>query len=74
MKKELIIKKNLEPDKTKIIVFYYKSDGKRTGVVGLFKELTEDTISVVNKCQIVAFKIDEIVGVQVLEPRNAKEV
>ena len=74
MKKELIDKKKLVPDKSKVLIFYYKADGKRTGVTGLFRELTDTTISVINKYQVVTFNLNEIVGIQILEPRRPKEV
>lgn len=74
MKRELIEKKGLVADKTKVMVFYYKPDGKRTGVTGLFRELTDKDIIIVNKYQLVTFNIEEIVGVQVLEPRRPKEI
>lgn len=70
MKRELIIKKKLVSDKSIIMIFYYKPDGKRTSVTGLFKELTSDTISIVNKYRVVTFNLDEVVGVQKLEHRD----
>lgn len=74
MKKELIDKKELVSDKTKIMVFYYKPDGKRTGVTGLFRELTDTDIKLINKYQVVTFNLKDIVGIQILEPRRIKEV
>ena len=74
MKKSLIDKKELVPDKTKVMVFYYNPDGKRTCVTGLFRRLTDTQIMVINKYQIVTFDLDKVVGVQVLEPRRPKTV
>ena len=72
MKKELIDKKGLVTDKTKVMIFYYKPDGKRTSVNGLFRELTDDSSTIISKYQLVTFKLTEVVGVQVLEPRRPK--
>ena len=74
MKRELINKKELVSDKTKVLIFYYKPDGKRTGVTGLFRELTEDSITIISKCELKTLKLEEIVGIQVLEPRRPKEI
>ena len=74
MDKNKIEKKGLVSDKTKVMVFIYKPNGKRTGVTGLFRELTDNELKIINKYQVVSFNIDEIVGVQVLEPRRPKEV
>ena len=74
MKRELIEKKGLVSDKTKIMIFYYKSDGIRTSVTGLFKRLTETSIEFINKYEVKSFNLDDIVGLVVLEPRRPKEV
>ena len=74
MKRELIEKKGLVSDKTKIMIFYYKSDGIRTSVTGLFKGLTETSIEFINKYEVKSFNLDDIVGLVVLEPRRPKEV
>ena len=74
MKRELIEKKELVSDKTKVMVFKYNPNGKRSSVTGLFRELTEDSIIIINKYQVTSFKLDDVVGVQVLEPRRPKEV
>ena len=74
MKRELIEKKGLVSDKSKIMIFYYKPDGIRTSVTGLFKGLTENTIEFINKYELKSFNLDEVVGVQALEPRRTKKV
>ncbi len=74
MKKGLIEKKGLVSDKSKIMVFYYKPDGIRTSVTGLFKEITDEGVSLMNKYQLVTFKFDEIVGISILDSRRSKEV
>ena len=56
------------------MVFYYKPDGKRTCVTGLFRRLTDTQIMVINKYQIVTSDLDKVVGVQVLEARRPKTV
>lgn len=74
MKRELIEKKGLVSDKTKIMIFYYKSDGIRTSVTGLFKGLTETSIEFINRYEVKSFNLNDIVGLVVLEPRRPKEV
>lgn len=74
MKRHLIEKKGLVSDKSKIMVFYYKPDGIRTSVTGLFKEITNKGISLMNKYQLVTFEFDEIVGISVLELGRSKEL
>ena len=74
MKRELIEKKGLVSDKSKIMIFYYKPDGIRTSVTGLFKGLTANTVEYINKYELKSININDIVGIQVLEPRRLKEV
>lgn len=74
MKRELIEKKGLVSDKTKIMIFYYKPDGVRTSVTGLFKRLTANTVEYVNKYELKSIDIKEIVGLKALETGRSSEV
>jgi hypothetical protein len=63
MNKNTIIEKNLTPYKSKVIVYFTGSNNKTTCKTGLYVDLKDNALVILNKCKEIEIALDKIISV-----------